>query len=118
MSGRPGTRIDLLRGTLELMILRTLLPGPSHGHAIAKHIQRTTEHLLQVETGSLYPALYRLEASGFVVASWDRSEKGKRARYYRITAKGRKQLTRELSKWERLVRAMTVLLESPAEETP
>src|SRR6185436_20747170 len=102
----PASRVGLLQGTLELLILRTLTAGRSHGHAIAKHIQRTTEHLLQVETGSLYPALYRLEANGFVVASWDRSEKGKRARYYRITAKGRRQLTRELSRWEKLVRAM------------
>ncbi len=118
MAGRRDTRIELLRGTLDLMILRTLVPGPSHGHAIAKHIQRTTEHLLQVETGSLYPALYRLEANGFVAAAWDKSEKGKRARYYRITAKGRRQLTHELSKWEKLVRAMAVLLKPPTEEAP
>ena len=104
-----------MRGTLDLMILRTLLPGPNHGHAIAKHIQRTTEDLLQVETGSLYPALYRLEAEGFVAASWDKSSKGKRARYYRITAKGRRQLASEHSKWDAFVRAMGSLL-NPAEE--
>jgi transcriptional regulator len=107
--------MDLLRGTLDLMILRTLLPGPSHGHAIAKHIQRTTDDLLQVETGSLYPALYRLEASGWVAAAWEKSDKGKRARYYRITAKGRKQLAAEHSNWEQFVRAMGVLLK-PADE--
>jgi len=106
----------LFRGTLDLMILRTLLPGPSHGHAIAKHIQRTTEDLLQVETGSLYPALYRLEASGCVAASWERSEKGKRARYYRITRKGRKQLASEHSKWEAFARAMGFLLKPIGEE--
>src|SRR5919112_4605571 len=100
MAKRPAARMDLLRGTLDLMILRTLLPGPSHGHAIARHIQRTTEDLLQVETGSLYPALYRLEARGWIAASWELSDKGKRARYYRITAKGRRQLTPERSKWE------------------
>jgi transcriptional regulator len=108
--------MDLLRGTLDLMILRTLLPGPSHGHAIAKHIQRTTDDLLQVETGSLYPALYRLEASGWVAAAWEKSDKGKRARYYRITAKGRKQLAAEHSNWEQFVRAMGVLLKSADEE--
>ena len=105
-----------MRGTLDLMILRTLLSGPNHGHAIAKHIQRTTEDLLQVETGSLYPALYRLEASGWVAAAWDRSEKGKRARYYRITAKGRRQLISEQSKWVAMVRAMGFLLKPIDEE--
>src|SRR5205809_693384 len=111
----PKPRVELLRGTLDLMILRTLLPGPSHGHAIAKHIQRTSEDLLQVETGSLYPALYRLEANGWVAAAWERSDKGKRARYYRITPAGRKQLASEQSKWDAFARAMGLLLK-PAEE--
>src|SRR5687767_15373797 len=106
MAKRPAGRMDLLRGTLDLMILRTLLPGPSHAHAIAKHIQRTTDDLLQLETGSLYPALYRLEANGWVTASWEKSEKGKRARFYRITRQGRKQLVAEQSKWDQFVRAM------------
>jgi transcriptional regulator len=109
------SRVDLLRGTLDLLILRTLLPGPSHGHAVAKHIQRTSEDLLQVETGSLYPALYRLEAKGWIAASWELSDKGKRARYYRITPKGRKQLTAEQSKWDAFARAMGLLLK-PADE--
>jgi len=114
---RPAdARVELLRGTLDLMILRTLLPGPSHGHAVAKHIQRTTDDLLQVETGSLYPALYRLEANGCVTASWDRSEKGKRARYYRITPKGRRQLASEQSKWDAFVRAMSALMKPSGEE--
>jgi len=105
-----------MRGTLDLMILRTLLPGPNHGHAIAKHIQRTTEDLLQVETGSLYPALYRLEAEGYIAASWERSDKGKRARFYRITPKGRKQLASEQSKWDAFVRAMGFLMKPGGEE--
>jgi PadR family transcriptional regulator PadR len=118
MSGKRPVRMELMRGTLDLMILRTLLPGPSHGHAIAKHIQRTSDDLLQVETGSLYPALYRLEASGWVAASWELSDKGKRARYYRITPKGRKQLASEQSKWDAFVRAMGFLLKPTGEEGP
>jgi transcriptional regulator len=118
MSQTPPSRVDLLRGTLDLLILRTLRHGPSHGHAIARHIQRTSEDLLQVETGSLYPALYRLEARGWIAASWQLSDKGKRARYYRITPKGRRQLAAEHSKWDAFARAMGLLLKPSAEDTP
>jgi transcriptional regulator len=114
MPGQPQ-RVDLLQGTLDLLILRTLVPGPSHGHAIAKNIQRTSENLLQVETGSLYPALHRLEAKGWIAATWDLSDKGKRARYYRLTAAGRKNLAAEQSKWEALSRAIGLILK-PAEQ--
>lgn len=113
-----SNRIELLQGTLDLLILRTLLPGPAHGHAIAKHIQRTSEELLQVETGSLYPALHRLEAKGWIAASWELSNKGKRARYYRLTAGGRKQLASEQSKWEAMSRAIGLVLKPAQEDVP
>jgi transcriptional regulator len=99
-----------LQGTLDLLILRTLVPAPAHGHAIAKHIQRTSEELLQVETGSLYPALHRLEAKGWIAASWELSDKGKRAKFYKLTALGRKQLASEHSKWRAFARAMGLIL--------
>src|ERR1041384_5200005 len=99
MSRENRFRIGLLQGTLDVLILRTLVMGPAHGHAIAKHIQRTSEELLQVETGSLYPALHRLEAKGWIAASWELSDKGKRARFYSLTPAGRKQLASERSKW-------------------
>ena len=111
MSEKEPARLDLLRGTLDLLILRTLITGPLHGHAIAKHIQRTSEDLLQVETGSLYPALHRLEAKGWIAASWELSDKGKRARFYHLTAGGRKHLVSERSKWAAFSRAIGLVLE-------
>src|ERR1700742_1108218 len=110
MNRPPLSRVELLQGTLDVLILRTLLTGPAHGHAVAKHIQRTSEDLLQVETGSLYPALHRLEAKGWVASSWELSEKGKRARFYRLTSLGRKQLVAEQSRWESFSRAMGLVL--------
>jgi transcriptional regulator len=104
--------VDFLQGTLDVLILRTLLAGSRHGHAIAKHIQRTSEEILQVETGSLYPALHRLEAKGWIAATWALSDKGKRARYYRLTPLGRRQLETEQSKWDAFVRAMGLILNS------
>jgi PadR family transcriptional regulator, regulatory protein PadR len=116
MSSKAPTRVELLQGTLELLILRTLLPGPMHGHAIAKHIQRTSENLLQVETGSLYPCVHRLEAKGWIAASWELSDKGKRAKFYRLTALGRKQLLAEQSKWKAFARAMGLILSPSGQE--
>jgi PadR family transcriptional regulator PadR len=111
------SRLELLQGTLDLLILRILLPGPAHGHAIAKNIQITSEDALKVETGSLYPAPHRLEAGCWVAASWEHSEKGKRARYYRLNAAGRRQLVSEQSKWDRFARAIGLVLWPPHEES-
>jgi transcriptional regulator len=110
MDERTSSRVELLQGTLDLLILRTLLFGPSHGHAIAKHIQRMSEDLLLVETGSLYPALHRLEARGLISASWDLSDRGKRARYYQLTKQGRKELTTARKRWDTFSRAMGLVL--------
>ena len=117
MSIQATSRVELLQGTLDLLILRTLLPGKAHGHAIAKHIQRTSEDLLKVETGSLYPALHRLEARGWVAAAWELADTGKRAKYYRLTAQGRKQLQAEQTKWETFARAMGLILQ-PVNQEP
>src|SRR4029453_12791447 len=103
-------RIALLQGTLDLLILRTLLLGHAHGHAIAKAIERNSEDVLQVEQGSLYPALHRLIKRGWISAEQGISENNRRAKYYRLTAKGRKQLTVETSKWDRLARAIGQIL--------
>lgn len=112
-----SNRIEFLQGTLDVLILKTLLAGPRHGHAISRHIRRESEGTLQVETGSLYPALHRLEARGWVTASWQRSELDKRARYYRLTSAGRKQLRAEQSKWERFSHAMSLVLNAVDSET-
>ena len=110
MSPKAPTRVELLQGTLDVLILRTLIAGPMHGHAISKHIQRTSENLLQIETGSLYPCVHRLEAKGWIAASWELSDKGKRAKYYRLTALGRKQLFAEQSKWKTILKAIRLVM--------
>src|SRR4029077_13168283 len=98
MPNQSSDRIQLLQGTLDMLVLRTLLFGPAHGHQIAKHIQRTTEDLLQVEHGSLYPALHRLERKGWIAAKWEPAGKElkREFKYYRLTAAGRKQIVAEL----------------------
>jgi PadR family transcriptional regulator, regulatory protein PadR len=105
-----GERIELLQGTLDLLILRTLLFGPTHGHAIAKAIERSSDDVLQVEQGSLYPALHRLIKRRWISAGEGISENNRRAKYYRLTAKGRKQLTVETSKWDKLAGAIERIL--------
>jgi transcriptional regulator len=99
-------RIELLKGTLDMLILRTLLLGPAHGHQIAKHIQRTSDDVLQVEHGSLYPALHRLEKKGWLVSKWETAASSREFKFYRLSAAGRKQLAVEESKWQRLVGAI------------
>jgi transcriptional regulator len=117
MPNEPTNRIELLQGTLDMLILRTLLFGPAHGHQIAKHIQRTTEDLLQVEHGSLYPALHRLEKKGWVAARWEAASKDlkREFKYYWLTAAGRKQLATEESKWKQMAGAIARVM-WPAEE--
>jgi transcriptional regulator len=109
-------RIELLQGTLDLLILRTLLSGPAHGHAIAKNIERNSEDILQVEQGSLYPALHRLIKRGWIAAEEGTSENNRRAKFYRLTAKGRKQLTVETTKWDKLARAISGILRAAGQE--
>ncbi len=108
----PAGRIGLLQGTLDMLVLRTLLAGAAHGHEIAKHIQRRTDEVLQVEHGSLYPALHRLERQGWVKSQWRKAKDGNREfKYYTLTQAGRKQLTAEQSKWKQLVRAVARVIE-------
>ncbi|MGH9408131.1 MAG: PadR family transcriptional regulator [Vicinamibacterales bacterium] len=102
----PSQQLALLPGTLELLILRTLRLGPAHGHQITKHIQWSTEDLLRVEHGSLYPALHRLERRGWLAATWEKRDGNREFKYYRLTAVGRKHLIVEESKWARLVDGM------------
>ncbi len=104
------TRVELLQGTLDLLILRTLLFGPTHGHAIAKAIERNSDDVLQVEQGSLYPGLHRLLKRRWITFEEGTSENNRRAKFYRLTAKGRKQLERETTKWDTLTHAIARVL--------
>ena len=117
MANKIPERIELIQGTLDMLILRTLMFGPAHGHQIAKHIQRTTDNLLQVEHGSLYPALHRLERKQWLTAKWEPAGKDlkREFKYYRLTPAGRKQLAAEESKWQQMVGAITRIM-WPVEE--
>ena len=106
---------EMLQGTLDLLILQTLVLGPAHGHTIAYAIEHRSEDVLQVEHGSLYPALHRLEDRGWIASFWGTSENNRRARYYRLTPTGRKQLAEQTSRWDRLVRAVNQVLRPAAE---
>ena len=119
MSARRGvSRVELLQGTLDMIILQTLRWGPRHGYGIAQMIRATSREALRVETGSLYPALHRLEKQGWISADWDVSENGQRVRVYRLTAAGRKQLQSERSRWEQLSSAIARIMTEPRESAP
>ena len=105
------TKTELLQGTLDLLILKTLSAGPLHGYAIVERIQQRSEDVLVVEEGSLYPALYRMESKGWIAAEWGRSENNRRAKYYALTRAGRKQLEEEVALWQRLSRAIALVLQ-------
>lgn len=106
--------VDLLQGTLDLIVLKALSWGPMHGFGLARWIQLTTEDVLQVEEGSLYPALYRMENRGWIRAEWALTENGRRAKYYKLTAAGKRQLAAETKSWEEVSRAMGKIMASRA----
>src|SRR3954468_11453802 len=114
---KTDERLELLRGTLDMLILKTLLFGPAHGHGIATSIRQTTGDVLVVEHGSLYPALHRLQRDGFIAAKWDESpDKNRELKYYRLTAAGRRQLSHQQAKWDELVRVIGRVM-TPVPET-
>jgi transcriptional regulator len=118
MEKQKPQRANLLQGTLDMLILRTLLYGPAHGHEIGKHIQRTTNDFLQMQHGSLYPALHRLEQRGWVTAKWEvASDRNREFKYYRLTEKGRKQLVVEESQWKQMAEAVARVMWPAAEES-
>jgi PadR family transcriptional regulator PadR len=108
----PTARVGLLQGTLDMLVLRALVFGPLHGHAIATHIQRTSDDMLRVDHGSLYPALHRLKRRGWIAASWaPMPDRNREAKYYRLTPAGKKRLASEHSKWRQLARAIGLVME-------
>jgi transcriptional regulator len=113
LSSREDARADLLHGTLDMLILRTLQWGPQHGYAIAQTIRAQSSDVLQVEAGSLYPALQRLARQGWVTAKWGQTEAKQRAKFYRITPEGKRQLVREQSRWTELVNAIGRVMRPP-----
>src|SRR5258705_10498015 len=108
--GVPPLQGELIQGTLDMLILQTLVLGPAHGHTIAHAIERRSDEVLQVEHGSLYPALHRLEDRGWISSYWGASENNRKARFYKLTAAGRRQLVEETTRWEKLVRAVNRVL--------
>ncbi len=106
----PPLQGDLIQGTLDMLVLQTLVLGPAHGHTIAYAIEHRSEDVLQVEHGSLYPALHRLEDRGWIASFWGTSENNRKARYYRLTRAGRNQLAEQTSRWDQLVRAINRVL--------
>jgi len=118
MTKQIQQRSNLLLGTLDMLILRTLLYGPAHGHHIGKHIQRTTNDFLQMQHGSLYPALHRLERKGWIASKWETApDRNREFKYYRLTEKGRKQLLVEESQWKRMTDAVARVMWPTAEES-
>jgi len=107
---RPPEAGDVLQGTLDMLILRTLVMGPAHGHTIAQAIERTSENALDIEQGSLYPALHRLEDRDWVSSEWGVSENNRKAKFYRLTSKGRKELNAAAGRWRRMTRAIGLIL--------
>jgi PadR family transcriptional regulator, regulatory protein PadR len=111
MGKKRTTKLELLQGTLDMMVLRTLSGGPANGYEIAKAIERLSDDVLDVDHGSLYPALHRLEKSGWISGQWETSPTKRRARYYRLTTAGRKQLVVERSKWDQMAAAITRVMQ-------
>ncbi len=107
-----NSKAELLQGTLDLLILKTLKAGPHHGYAIVESIQRCSGEILAVEEGSLYPALHRMEAKGWIAAEWGRSDNNRRARFYSLTRSGRRQIEKETASWERICHAITLVLKA------